>query len=216
MKRTLLILSLALFCLQMPGLAQKARVGITGGATISNMFGEIEGLKTDFQTRGGFTTGLIVDAPIGKTRFSFQPGVHYVQKGTVLSETKVQKIYRALRYAEFDMNFLYNTRGAKGINIFFGLGPTLDLNLPSKTVTEIEDGTKTDVNIIFGEEGASELKGVDYGATGLAGLQFKNGAFVSFSYTHGIRNLVPGEGTDNLKNSCFAIRVGLLIKNNNK
>jgi Outer membrane protein beta-barrel domain len=212
MKRTLLILSLALFCLQMPGLAQKARVGITGGATISNMFGETDGFKTDFQTRGGFTTGLIVDAPIGKTRFSFQPGVHYVQKGTTLSETKEQTIYRALRYAEFNLNFLYNTRGAKGINIFFGLGPALALNLPSKTVTQTSD-TKTDVNIIFGKEGASELRGVDYGATGLAGLQFKNGAFVSFAYTHGLRNLLPGDGPDNIKNSCFAIRLGILIKN---
>jgi len=213
MKRTFLVLSLALFCLQMPGLAQKARVGITGGATISNMSGEIDGFKTDFQTRGGFTTGIIVDAPIGKTRFSFQPGVHYVQKGTTLSETKEQTIYRALRYAEFNMNFLYNTRGTKGINIFFGLGPALALNLPSKTVTQFQDDTKIDVNINFGKEGAAELKGVDYGVTGLAGLQFKNGAFISFNYTHGIRNLIPGEGPDDIRNTCFAIRLGLLISN---
>ncbi len=215
MKRTFFILSLALFCLQMTGLAQKARVGITGGATISNMYGEEGGENTNFDSRFGFTTGIIVDAPIGKTRFSFQPGVHYVQKGTVVSETKEQKDYLALRYAEFAFNFLYNTRGAKGINIFFGLGPTLALNLPSKTVTKFQqDDTKVEENVIFGDEGAALINGLDYGANALAGLQLKNGAFLAFNYTHGIRNLLPGkDGSDALRNSCFGIRLGLLINN---
>jgi hypothetical protein len=69
-------------------------------------------------------------------------------------------------------------------------------------------------NVIFGDEGAAQLNGVDYGASALAGLQFKNGALVSFNYVHGIRNLVPGKGgEDAIRNTSFIIRLGLLINN---
>ena len=215
MKRTLLILSLALTCFYLPALAQKARVGIVAGVTMSNLTGETGGVNTSYDSRGGFTTGIIVDAPIGKTRFTFQPGVHYVQKGAVTDETKEQKNYVALRYAEFAFHFLYNTKGAKGINIFAGIGPTVSLNLPSKTVTKfLDDDTKVEQNVIFGDEGAAQFNGIDYGASAIAGLNFRNGALLSFNYNHGIRNLMPGKDSeDAIRNSCFIIRLGLLIRN---
>lgn len=216
MKRTLFILSLALICVQVPALAQKARVGVTGGVTISNMQGEADGLNTNFDSRKGFTLGLIVDAPIKGSQFSFQPGIHYIQKGTRTSETVTQENYVALRYAEFTFHFLYNTKGAKGLSMFFGLGPSLSLNLPSKSVTKFKsDDSKVDENIIFGDEGAAQFNGVDYGASGIAGIQMKNGALLSFNYNYGIRNLLPGKPeNDAIRNGCFAIRLGLLINNN--
>ncbi len=215
MKRTLFILSFALTCLHFSLHAQKARVGVVAGVTMSNLVGEFDGLNTNYDSRAGFTTGIIVDAPIGKTRFTFQPGVHYVQKGSVTSEDHLQKNYVALRYAEFAFHFLYNTKGAKGINIFAGLGPSFSLNLPSKTVTKfLETDTKVEENVIFGDEGAAMFNGVDYGASAIAGLQFKNGGLISFNYNHGIRNLVPGKDSeDKIRNSCFIIRLGLLINN---
>src|SRR5690606_23881900 len=179
MKRILLILTLALTCFYFPTNAQKSRVGFVAGATFSNLTGEEGGMNTNYDSRVGFTTGLIVDAPIGKTRFTFQPGVHYIQKGSITSKSKDQNTYIALRYAEFDFNFIYNTKGAKGINIFAGLGPTLSLNLPSKTGTKYNaDDTKVEENLIFGDEGAAMLNGIDYGASAIAGLQFKCGALV--------------------------------------
>jgi hypothetical protein len=215
MKRTILILSLALTCFYLPAIAQKARVGIVAGVTMSNLTGETDGVNTNFDSRAGFTTGLIVDVPIGKTRFTFQPGVHYVQKGAVISETKDQKDYVALRYAEFAFHFLYNTKGTKGVNIFAGVGPSVSLNLPSKTVVKFQDdGTKVEQNVIFGDEGAAQYNGIDWGASGIAGLNFRNGAMLSFNYNHGIRNLTPGKNSENsIRNSCFIVRLGLLIKN---
>jgi hypothetical protein len=214
MKRTLLILSIAFTCGYLPSQAQKARVGVVAGVTMSNLTGEADGMNTNFDSRAGFTTGLIVDAPIGKTRFTFQPGVHYIQKGAVTSESKEQKNYVALRYAGFDFHFIYNTRGAKGINIFAGLGPSLSLNLPSKTVTKYSsDDSKVEENVIFGDEGAAQFNGVDYGASAIAGLNFRNGALISFNYNHGIRNLEPKNSDDAIRNTSFIVRLGLLINN---
>lgn len=215
MKRSFLILSLALCCLALPSLAQKARVGITGGLTISNQFGKMNGVTLDYTSKTGITCGLIVDAPIGKTRISFQPGVHYVQKGAVLAEDEIAdtKTYRALRYGQFDFNFVYNTRGKGGVNMFFGLGPSLALNVPSKNINKTGD-TKSSTTLTFGDKGAAELNGVDYGVSLITGLQLKNGMFFSYNYVHGIRNLVPGdEGDNNIWNSCMAIRVGFIIPN---
>lgn len=214
MKRTLFILSFALTCFTFSAQAQKARVGVVGGVTISNLVGEIDGLNTNFDSRPGFTVGMIVDLPIGNTRFAFQPGVHYIQKGAVTSEDKDQKSYTALRYAEFAFHFVYGTKGAKGINIYAGLGPSVALNLPSKTVVKLKaDDSKSEENVIFGDEGAAMFNGLDYGASAIAGLQFKSGAQLSFNYNHGIRNLMPSASEDKIRNSCFVIRLGVLINN---
>lgn len=214
MKRTLFILSFALTCFQFSAQAQKARVGIVAGATISNLVGEVNGVNTNYDSRPGFTTGMIVDVPLGKTRFAFQPGLHYMQKGAVTSEDNISKNYTALRYAEFAFHFVYGTKGTKGVNIFAGLGPSVSLNLPSKTVAKLKsDDSKSEQNVIFGDEGAASFNGLDYGASAIAGLQFKCGAQVSFNFNHGIRNLAISTSDNTIRNTCFAVRVGWLVNN---
>jgi len=211
----IIVLFAAIITVQATAQAPKARVGVTGGVTIANLYGEYSGVNTDYSSKTGFTTGLIVDAPIGKSRFSFQPGLHYIQKGAVISETKDQKVSYALRYAELALNVMYKTPGTKGVQIIAGLGPSVDMNLPSKKVTKLSDDSKTEETLILGNEGAAVIKGIDWGLGGTAGLQFRNGAFITFNYTHGLRNLVPLEnGNDAVRNSCMAIRLGWLIKNN--
>ena len=75
MKRSLVVLLVALLCLQLPGIAQKtpkAKVGITAGASLSNLVGKIDGRETRYDSKGGFCTGILVDVPLGKTRIGFR------------------------------------------------------------------------------------------------------------------------------------------------
>jgi Outer membrane protein beta-barrel domain len=217
MKKTIFILIVAVFCLQITGLSQKSRVGVTGGVSVAQMRGTVDGKDIDANSKTGLTFGLIVDAPI-KNHFSFQPGLHYVQKGKVQDEVSgniKQTVTTDLRYAELQLNFLYNTNyntENKEANFFVGAGPALSVNFPSKFVTEI-GGTKTESDITFGNL-SEDFRGFDFGANFLAGLRFNGGFFVSVNYTLGLRNLVPGgSDTDKIKNSCFGIRVGLLVNN---
>lgn len=214
MKKNFFILSLALCCLQFPGMAQKTRVGIEAGATISNFYGKIGGSTLQYDSKGGFTAGILIDAPIGKSQFSFRPGVSYVQKGAYVSKTVGQKVSWATRYAHFDMTFAYQTKGAKGVTILCGLGPSVSLNLPSKIVTETRE-TKVEDNLVMDKESPAKLKGIDYGATGFAGLQLKNGAFLTVGYNYGIRNLIPEKDpVDKMRTGCTTIKIGILLHNN--
>ena len=208
------------FCLQISGLSQKAKVGVSGGVALANMNATIDGEKQNWDGKSGYTAGMIMDVPFAP-HFSFRPGVHYVQKGTVQQETTgntTEKIFIALRYAELTFNFLFNTNttGAKG-NFFVGAGPAVSLNLPSKTVTKT-GGVKTEGKINFGNTIAEDLKGVDYGVNFLIGCKITGGMILSANYTHGLRNLVPdGYMTDDkLKNTCLSFQLGVLFNNNSK
>jgi len=220
MKKTFFLLIVTVFCLQLTGFAQKSRVGITGGVTYSSM--KIENMALDNEkSRAGFTAGLIMETPLANSKFSFQPGIHYVQKGEITNETKNTRDYVALRYAEFQFNFLYNLKGING-GLFFGAGPALAFNLPSKFVTKSglatdkkSDDSKTEKSIVFGNDIlASDIRGFDYGANVLAGYRHKKGFLVSFNYTFGLRNLAPGgDSGSSIKNACFSARIGYLFNN---
>ena len=221
MKKVLFILAVFVVCLQINGFSQKSRVGVTAGVTSANMYGEIGGTKLDDDSKLGITFGMIIDAPIGKSNFSFQPGLHYVQKGRTLENTNEKKDWIALRYAELHANFLYNTNGPKG-NFFLGGGPTVALDFPSAKVikTLVRDPVESDywlraeTNVNFGKESNSDFKGLDYGANMIAGYRFKGGFSFAFNYTIGLRNLVPIEnGSDEIKNHCFGLRLGYLVNN---
>ena len=217
MKKAILILTAIIFCLQITGWSQKARVGVTGGLSISNMRGEVGGVDQKKNSRTGITFGMLVDAPI-QDHITFQPGLHYIQKGKEEEQpngTQKQTFATALRYAELQLNFLFNTSyaGEHKENFFVGLGPAVSINLPSKFVTETPSD-KTESDITFGNKNEN-FRGFDLGANILGGVRFSNGFFISLNYTHGLRNILPagGSGSDKLRNYCMGIRIGLLVNN---
>jgi hypothetical protein len=217
MKKVLFLLAAFVFCLQINGFSQKSRVGFATGYTNANMYGKIGGERVKDDPLSGITFGLILDAPIGKSHISFAPSLSYVQKGRVTfnenTRANTLKEWIALRYAELNTNFVYNTNGAKG-NWFIGGGPSISFDLPSKKVSK-SDVLKTETNLNFGQEANSDVRGIDYGANLLTGYRMKGGFFVAFNYTVGIRNLVPVQdgNDDNIRNHCWGIRVGFLINN---
>lgn len=214
MKKVVFLFITAVCVFQLNGLAQKAQVGITAGASFSNVYGDLGGLDSRGKPRAGFTTGLIVDAPLGKSNFSFQPGIHYVQKGKYTLKTDAEREADALRYADLLLNVVRYTKGTK-TRLFFGLGPQLGFNLPSKKVRVADDKRSELRSISFGKTVANDYRGIDFGANALMGFRCTKGLYFSINYTLGLRNLVPVPGADdNLRNGSFGVRLGYLFPGN--
>lgn len=215
MKKSIVFLLAIITCFSVNAQTNKAKVGLVAGATISNMNGNIGGNDVDYKSYFGYTFGMVVDAPFKKGNFSFQPGLHYTQKGAKTFDVKNQEDFVALRYADLSLNLVYNTHGDKGGNFYFGAGPQLGANLPSKKVTVfLPSETETETNIAFGNEVSSDFRGIDWGGNIIAGYTLKCGATFSINYNFGLRNLIPEARNpkDDLKNSQIGFRVGYFFK----
>lgn len=209
MKKMIFLLAIAVFGLQFAGFSQ-TRVGITGGVAIASLHGSA---AEGGSGRAGFMGGVVLEKPIKKS-FSFRPSVSYVQKGETLPHppgTLIDKVYLALRYTEFNADFLYYFSGNKA-GFFLGAGPSISFNLPSKKVS-ITDDEKTTTIVHFGKESGNDLRGTDWGANFTMGWRAANGFLVTGNFNRGFRNLVT-EGSDgDLKSSYFGIQLGWFINN---
>jgi Outer membrane protein beta-barrel domain len=223
MKKTIFIVTTFIICLNITALSQKTRVGLTGGISFANLSKTIGGADKDGEYRIGIMGGMLLDFPVCK-KISFQPDLHYIQKGASFVPTTpvFNKIYTALRYAELAPNFVYNFTAGKGV-FYLGGGPYISFNLPSKDVTHAAGADKVETDVSFGNTLTNELRGVDYGGNVVMGFRMGNGIFVSANYIQGVRNLVPKEisdlsasANDKIKNIAFGIRVGYLFKNASK
>ncbi len=216
MKKAIFIFIAFMFCFELTGNAQKARVGLNLGLNIANLSRTIGGFDKDGDYRIGIAGGMLVDLPFGKKQqWSFQPSVNYVQKGTAEQPlAPINKQYIALRYAELDLNFLRNFKCGKdkGGTFYLGVGPYAGFNLPSKKVSHIP-GNDVETDVSFGDQVANDLKGVDFGGNVLMGYRMPMGLSVTVNYSQGARNLAPTDNGDKIKNICFGVRVGYLFKN---
>lgn len=217
MKKVLFFLTVLVCFLQLNGFAQKSSVGVTAGITSSNNYGRIGGNLLKDDSKGGITFGMHLHTPLGKSPISFQPSLNYVQKGRWFTKTNELKDWIALRYAELQMNFLYNAGG-----FYIGGGPYAAIDLPSSKITKslVRDPVKSDywlraeTNVNFGQEANSDVKGLDYGANMLTGYRLKSGFSLNFNYSVGIRNLIPiDNGSDNIRNHYFGVSLGYLVSN---
>jgi hypothetical protein len=221
MKRMLALAAL-LFSLPVFVSAQSAQVGVSAGFTSSDMYGEVGGNKVGGDSRRGYTLGMFLNVPLKKTSISFLPGLYYVQKGNTTVKDNNRDIWTALRYAELQANFVYNTNGPKGNNFFIGGGPTFGVNLPSAFVSKtiVRDPIKSDYwlrvenNVNIGNEAISDVRFGDYGVNLLMGYRLKSGWGLSFNYSAGLRNIKPlATGDDYINNHVMGLQLTYLVKN---
>lgn len=225
MKKAIFILMAFIFCLNFTALSQKTRVAVTGGIDAANLSRTISGADRDGEFRIGLVAGMQLEVPLGKkNKFSFQPDLHYIQKGSATTPTTptLNQVYTALRYAELAPNFVYNFNCKKGV-FYMGGGPYLALPFQSKNVEKAQGGDKIESDVSFGNAVANHMRGVDFGGNVVMGYRMNNGLFVSVNYFQGARNLVPqeqldlpGGADDKIKNIAFALRVGYLFNNTPK
>ena len=199
------MLAASVFCFQVVSHSQ-TKIGISAGVAAANMKGKVNG-----DGRAGVIAGLVLETPVGKA-FSFRPALSYVQKGQQQTPTGlVNKLYVALRYAEFSTDILYYISGQKG-GFFLGAGPSIAFNLPSKKVS-VTDGVKSVKTIKFGKDVTDDMRGTDFGGDFTAGWRTNTGFFLSVNYNKGFRNLVVEGDPGSLKNSYFGVRLGVFLNN---
>ncbi|MGH2554046.1 MAG: outer membrane beta-barrel protein [Chitinophagaceae bacterium] len=225
MKKTIFIFTAFIFCLSFTARSQKSRVGLSGGISFANLSQTIGGADRDGEYRIGLTGGMQLEMPLGKkNKFSFQPDLHYIQKGASIIPTSPinNKMYVALRYAELAPNFVRNFKAGKGA-FYLGGGPYMAFPLPSKFVSHSAGTPSVLTDVSFGNAVANNYRGVDFGGNVVMGFRMGNGLFVSANYIQGARNLVPEEVSklpasvdDKIKNIAFALRVGYLFSNTQK
>lgn len=215
MKKTIFLLICFSFTLSLSVYSQKARVGIAGGFTISNMNSNIDGKKETGNSQNGFMASLLVETPI-VNHIAFQPHLSYVRKGMKLKQAPNATADSSiqLRYVDLPMNVVFTT--GKSFTFYIGGGPVFSFNLPSMLVSET-GGLKSTTEITFGTEATDSFRGFDFGVNGIAGIRLKNGFFLAVNYTQGLRNLSPMENaTNTIHNNYAGIQIGYLFNNNNK
>lgn len=216
MKKAIFIFIAFLFCFQLTGNAQKARVGLNAGLTAANLSRTIGGLDKDGEYRIGIGGGMLVNLPFGKKQqWAFEPSLSYVQKGAAEEAlAPINKAYTALRYAELAPNFVRNFKcgKSKASTFYIGAGPYVGFNLPSKKVSHIP-GNDVETDVSFGETVANDMKGIDWGGDVIMGFRTGMGISVSVHYTQGQRNLAPTDNGDKIKNIAFGFRLGYLFHN---
>lgn len=224
MKKVLFLFITASCLFQVNGFSQKAQVGLNAGVSVTNIYGRLNNQNVRGDSRTGYTVGLVMEAPIGKTNISFRPGVHYVQKGKYTLKTESVREADALRYADILLDFIAYLNKSGNSRLFVGLGPQIGLNLPSKKI-RVEDGERSELrSISFGETAADDYHGIDLGANGLIGVRLKCGATFAINYTFGLRNILPKEITklqilnfpgsdEHLRNGALGFRFGYMFPN---
>lgn len=206
-------------------LAQKSMVGVTGGITMGNQYGTKGGALIKDDQKIGYTLGLVMETPIAKSNFSFQPGLFYAQKGRIENVSFKEKRHWSLRYAELQANVLFNLKCDKGGTFFAGGGPTLAADLPSFVETRLLDTDPTsptsndfvasgDRSVNFGTQAASDFKGPDWGVNMTIGYRTKAGWSIGYNYTIGLRNIMPVvTGNDGVRNHFMGLRISYWVKN---
>jgi hypothetical protein len=213
MKKAIFIFTFFLFSLHYIVIAQNARAGVDAGVSISNMNVSGQAYNSG-DSKTGFTFGMIVDFPGKKklSKFSLQPGLHYVTKGMISSRTSngvSSELKVVVNYIELAANVLYNMSNQSGGDFFLGLGPTVSTALVgAKTIYK---GSPRD--IIFGHTEGADMKRWDFGANFVAGYRLKNGVFLSANYTLGLKNLLPEGKSGTLKNTAIGLKIGILMNN---
>ncbi len=215
MKKIFLLATIVAFCSQAQ--SQNARFGFTAGLSIANMHSKVDGESDNGKSKTGILAGVLVDVPIS-SQFSFQPGLQLVQKGTKDQQTSggvTEKVKLNINYVELPLNFLYNAKSNTG-NFFIGGGPSIGFGISGKWKYDAP-GTSLKQDVKFGSSDDADFKRMEIGANFTTGLCFPNGLFIAANYNMGLSNLFPGGTSDGtLKSHYFGIRLGCLLKGNNK
>jgi Outer membrane protein beta-barrel domain len=176
-----------------------------------------------FDSKVGLTIGVVAEISLADA-LAFRPELNYTQKGgqykdsetffgtTVSTETTI-----TTNYVEIPLNVIYKFEAGGG-NVFVGAGPSIGYGLSGKYKEKITTGPtttedKTDIKFdgkANASDGKYHLKGLDFGATFLAGYQLSNNLFFKASYNLGLSNLSP-EDNVTAKNKGFGFTIGYMF-----
>ncbi|WP_045689386.1 porin family protein [Hymenobacter sp. AT01-02] len=217
MKKTVCALAFALAAVAVTSTAraQGVRLGIKGGANLSNLSGDLTN-DDGYDNKVGFHGGLMLNVGLLDDGFlSLQPEVLFSQKGFDYNDSYAFGVYKntgSVTYNYIDVPVLLKLKAG---GLFFEAGPQYSYLLKVK-----DESTQTlNGNVIARGSGEADLDNVNRNEIGYAaGLGFQsdigvllglryNGSFTDFAKNNSYRN---GE-LSNARNSVFQLSLGYLI-----
>jgi|ERR1700744_5166168 len=213
MKKLLLILCLTGFTTI--SFAQSINLGVKAGANLSNLAFSGVGYNLGNQYTTGFHAGLVAD--IGFQQFSIQPGLFFITKGTMYTDSLInnlgqkagtQTLKTTLNYLELPVNLLYKIQAAPKAKIYLGGGPYLGYGLSgsNEEYTTPASGPTSHSSLSFGG-GFPHYRNPDYGVNFIAGIEMAKRFTFDLNYSLGLGNLVYPAGAK-LQNRSMGLSVG--------
>ncbi len=171
-----------------------AQFGLRAGMNVSTMVGD----DADFNSRVGFHVGMIVDVPLCKDNFYFQPGLYFTLKGCKaegVNENKngsvAWKTKRDMYYLEVPL--LFSGRYTFGIaQLQVNFGPYIGFGVMNKYKYEDDSGRSETHNL----HGWSD-RNFDVGLSMGAGVLLKHHYYIGFQYDLGLKETFESGKTRN-------------------
>ncbi len=179
---------------QKEGFNSSSRFGIRGGVVISNQNFEEGMLNEDPQSKFGADLAILATLPIGNGFFNIQPELHWMQKGSTISDINGDDITNTMNYLELPVLARFNFGGS--LKLFAFAGPSAGYLL---SVNSDNDYLKKD-----------DFEDIEFGAHIGAGVGI--GTFeVDIRYMAGLSDIADSNGDlGEIKNSSFG--AGLTLK----
>ncbi|HEY5408065.1 MAG TPA: porin family protein [Ginsengibacter sp.] len=187
-------------------LSAQTNVGISAGASFSNITVKAAGVSASPKSKTGITVGIAIDAPLS-SNFSFQPALNFIQKGYKIEDQGSKETVN-LNYLEVPFNFVYSTRKNEGF--FIGAGPSLAYGISGKDKFTSDGMPDDNQKVKFGSSG-DEVKTFDFGVNALAGYKMKGGFMISANYNLSLSKINNDDGSGDgstIKNKYFSIKIG--------
>jgi hypothetical protein len=204
MKKNILVCALFFVLFSTGAMAQQVRFGIRAGVSEAAWRGDVTestnaliDLTSGYaerQARTGFHAGVYAAIPLS-AQFTFEPGIQYSQKGTVLKGDFSNDAIGILnaratvtnRASYIDVPLLAKFYVTEGFLIF--AGPQVSFLVANQVNTRASVLGFSLLNRDF--DATSNFRRVDVGLTGGLGYRFSNGLNFSLGYDHGLSTLDP-------------------------
>jgi len=227
MKKPLPLFFFAVLALSFNGFSQ-LRVALVAGphAASVNEENNLPGwdtLQNKYSSRAGFHFGFMADLQLSEqSKFWFQPGIIYYNKGRKFSSTydtsQVDYLQvdasQFLNYIDVPMNIVFKLPLGKNSKFFLGTGPYVSFfyNGREKTETLLKQGgvnTDENSNLPVGN-GMNRYKTLDYGVNGTAGFEFSK-IFLSFNFSRSIGDFYTASYDGHFKHQVMGGSLGIFL-----
>jgi hypothetical protein len=199
----------AAFALLSSAHAQKPRMGITIGNTVSSYKFIVESVSVAAKPRIGYTVGLVADIPVGR-HLSLSPALNYVQKGGRLKSDDTKSVL-ITNYLELPLNLVYKIPASSG-NFLVGAGASISAGVNGKDKWESQ-GESGSNKVKFGSGDDKDFKSIETGINFMTGFIAGDGFIITANYNLGLTNALNHlEDYDaSFRNRYFALRVGYML-----
>lgn len=109
----------------------KARFGIRGGVNIARQTFEDGNLDDNSKSKFGADVAVLFNLPVGNGFFMLQPELHWLQKGSVISDINGDDVTNTFNYLELPVLLRLNFGGS--VKLFALAGPSVGYLLGGKS-----------------------------------------------------------------------------------